>query len=76
VADAGNRGAVNFPFASSPAVSAIRTRIGNGEIDKPRRLSIEVCFATWTKAFSPPERRLGNGVDINAVQRRHSRHVG
>ena len=42
VAEAGNRGAVNFPFTSSLAVSTIRSWIENGEIGNPRRIAIEV----------------------------------
>lgn len=51
VAEAGNRGAVNFPFASSPAVSTIRSWIESGEIGKPRRIEIEVGFAKWPRSW-------------------------
>ena len=51
VAEAGDRGAVNFPFASSPAVSTIRGWIESGEVGKPRRIAIEVGFATWPRAW-------------------------
>ena len=51
VAEAGNRGAVNFPFASSPAVSTIRRWIESGEIGTPRRIAIEVGFAKWPRAW-------------------------
>ena len=51
VAEAGNRGAVNFPFASSPAVSTIRSWIESGEIGTPRRIAIEVGFAKWPRAW-------------------------
>jgi predicted dehydrogenase len=51
VAEAGDRGAVNFPFASSPAVSTIRSWIASGEIGEPRRIAIEVGFATWPRSW-------------------------
>ena len=51
VAEAGVRGAVNFPFASSPAVATIRGWIGNGEIGTPRRIDIEVGFAKWPRSW-------------------------
>jgi predicted dehydrogenase len=51
VAQAGNRGAVNFPFASSFAVADIRSWIEKGEIGKPQRIAIEVGFATWPRAW-------------------------
>ena len=51
VAEAGNRGAVNFPFASSPAVATIRRWIESGEIGAPRRIAIEVGFARWPRSW-------------------------
>jgi predicted dehydrogenase len=51
VAEAGDRGAVNFPFASSPAVSTIRNWVESGEIGKPRRIAIEVGFAKWPRSW-------------------------
>jgi predicted dehydrogenase len=51
VAEAGDRGAVNFPFASSPAVSTLRRWIESGEIGRPRRIAIEVGFATWPRSW-------------------------
>ena len=51
VAEAGTRGAVNFPFASSPAVATIRNWIGSGEIGTPRRIAIEVGFAKWPRSW-------------------------
>ena len=41
VAEAGDRGAINFPFASSPAVAEIRSWIESGEIGTPRRIEID-----------------------------------
>ena len=51
VAEAGDRGAINFPFASSPAVAEIRSWIEAGEIGTPRRIEIEVGFATWPRSW-------------------------
>lgn len=51
VAEAGPRGAVNFPFASSPAVATLRNWIESGEIGTPRRIAIEVGFATWPRSW-------------------------
>jgi predicted dehydrogenase len=51
VAEAGNRGAVNFPFASSPAVAAIKQWIESGEIGTPQGIAIEVAFAKWPRPW-------------------------
>ncbi len=51
VAEAGDRGAVNFPFASSPAVSALQRWIAEDAIGTPRRIAIEVAFATWPRSW-------------------------
>ncbi|WP_428679496.1 Gfo/Idh/MocA family protein [Reyranella sp.] len=51
VAEAGNRGAVNFPFASSFAVAALRDWLGKGEIGTPRRIDIEVGFRIWPRPW-------------------------
>jgi predicted dehydrogenase len=51
VAEAGDRGAVNFPFASSPAVAALRRWVEAGEIGTPRRIAIEVAFARWPRGW-------------------------
>ena len=49
VAEAGPRGAVNFPFASSPAVATLRSWLEAGEIGTPLRIAIEVGFAKWPR---------------------------
>jgi predicted dehydrogenase len=51
VAQAGDRGAVNFPFASSPAVATIKSWIETGEIGTPQRVAIEVGFAKWPRPW-------------------------
>jgi len=50
-AEAGDRGAVNFPFASSFAVAALQRWIAEGAIGTPQRISIEVAFATWPRSW-------------------------
>ena len=51
VAQAGDRGAVNFPFASSPAVATLKSWIESGEIGTPQRIAIEVGFARWPRPW-------------------------
>ncbi len=51
VAQAGGRGAVNFPFASSPAVATLRGWIESGAIGRARSLAIEVAFANWPRSW-------------------------
>ena len=51
VSEAGNRGAVNFPFASSFAVAALREWIAKGEIGTPQRIDIEVAFKVWPRPW-------------------------
>jgi predicted dehydrogenase len=51
VAEAGGRGAVNFPFASSLAVATLRDWIAEGAIGTPSGISIEVAFATWPRSW-------------------------
>ncbi len=51
VAAAGGRGAVNFPFASSPAVDTLRGWIAEGAVGRDARITIEVAFATWPRSW-------------------------
>jgi predicted dehydrogenase len=51
VAEAGDRGAINFPFASSPAAAALRSWVDSGAIGTPRRIAIEVGFANWPRGW-------------------------
>jgi predicted dehydrogenase len=51
VTEAGPRGAVNFPFASSPAVATLRRWVEAGEIGTPQRIAIEVGFARWPRGW-------------------------
>lgn len=51
VAQAGDRGAVNFPFASSLGVATLAQWIAAGAVGTPRRLTIEVAFARWPRPW-------------------------
>lgn len=51
VRDAGERGAVNFPFASSLGVATLRQWLADGVIGEPRTLRIEVGFARWPRGW-------------------------
>ena len=51
VAEAGGRGAVNFPFASSPGVATLRDWIEAGSVGRPTGLRIEVAFAAWPRPW-------------------------
>lgn len=51
VAEAGDRGAVNFPFASSLAVATLMDWIAQGAVGTVSRVSIEVAFATWPRPW-------------------------
>ncbi len=51
VAMAGERGAVNFPFASSLGVATLAQWIAEGAVGTPRRLTIEVAFARWPRGW-------------------------
>lgn len=51
VAQAGARGAVNFPFASSLAVDQLKSWIAQGEVGTPSRIEIEIAFANWPRSW-------------------------
>jgi predicted dehydrogenase len=51
VTQARDKGAINFPFASSPAVAALKDWLDKGEVGTPQRISIEVAFATWPRSW-------------------------
>lgn len=51
VAEAGGHGAVNFPFASSPAVATLRGWIESGAVGAGQRLDIAVAFANWPRSW-------------------------
>ena len=43
------RAAVNFPFASAPAVHALAQSLARGELGELLRVEIEVAFAAWPR---------------------------
>ncbi len=45
------RAAVNFPFASSLAVDALRTWIADGTVGTPERVDISLAFKTWPRPW-------------------------
>lgn len=51
VAEARDRGAVNFPFASSLAVATLMDWIAQGAVGTVSRVTIEVAFATWPRSW-------------------------
>jgi predicted dehydrogenase len=51
VAEAGDRMAVNFPFASALAVERLQGWIAAGAVGVPSALRIEVAFATWPRGW-------------------------
>jgi predicted dehydrogenase len=51
VAEAGGRGAVNFPFASSLGVATLEKWIADGVVGPLKRITIEVAFATWPRSW-------------------------
>lgn len=51
VAKAGDRGAVNFPFASSPAVATLMDWVAQGAVGRASRVTVEVAFATWPRSW-------------------------
>jgi predicted dehydrogenase len=59
--------AVNFPFATAPAVRAIASCLRNGELGRIEHLEIEVAFAQWPRPWQAAadwlaERREGGFV--------------
>lgn len=51
VAEAGARGAVNFPFASSPAVAALSGWIAEDAVGAITGVTIEVGFRAWPRPW-------------------------
>jgi predicted dehydrogenase len=43
--------AINFPYASAPAVRAIASGLKSGELSRIERVEIEVAFARWPRAW-------------------------
>lgn len=51
VAEAGDKGAVNFPFASSLAVDRLQRWAAEGAVGVPERITTEVAFANWPRSW-------------------------
>ncbi len=51
VDEAGDKGAVNFPFASSLAVATLMDWIAQGAVGTVSRITIDVAFATWPRSW-------------------------
>ncbi len=47
----GGRGAVNFPFASSPAVAQLATRLKEDVAGPIDRVAIDIAFAAWPRPW-------------------------
>lgn len=63
---AGMRAAVNYPFASSPAVERIQGWMADGTLGRLREVDIEVGFAAWPRPWQVDaaawlDRRLQGG---------------
>ncbi len=54
----GRQAAINFPFASAPAVRAIAAGLRTGELGPIQRVEIEVAFARWPRAWQETARWL------------------
>lgn len=50
--------AVNFPFASAPAVRAIASGLKSGELGGVERVGIEIAFAAWPRPWQASARWL------------------
>ena len=51
--------AINFPFAAAPAVRAIASGLGSGELGSIERIDIQLAFARWPRTWQAPARWLG-----------------
>lgn len=51
IEEAGGKGAVNFPFASSLAVATLMEWVAQGAVGTVSRITIEVAFATWPRSW-------------------------
>lgn len=72
VAEAGARGAVNFPFATSFAVERLRNWIADGAIGQPQRVTIDVGFRIWPRPWQADavawlDRRIEGGFTREVV---------
>jgi predicted dehydrogenase len=54
----GRVAAINFPFASAPAVRAIAAGVRTGELGRIERIDITLAFARWPRAWQEKARWL------------------
>jgi predicted dehydrogenase len=60
--------AINFPFASAPAVRAIAAGVKSGELGPLERLEIEVAFARWPRDWQASARWLAQRAEGGFVR--------
>jgi predicted dehydrogenase len=60
--------AVNFPFASAPAVRAIAAAMRSGEVGRVIRVDVEVSFARWPRAWQETARWLAGRAEGGFVR--------
>lgn len=60
--------AINFPFASAPAVRAIASGLKSGELGTIERVDIEVAFARWPRDWQATAGWLGLRQDGGFVR--------
>jgi predicted dehydrogenase len=58
VEDEGLRAAINFPFASAPAATALAREIASGAVGRIERVEIETVFAEWPRPWQRDARWL------------------
>ncbi len=54
----GHKAAINFPFASSPAVETLASHLASGEIGQLERIEIETVFSEWPRQWQAGARWL------------------
>ncbi|OYX01671.1 MAG: hypothetical protein B7Z14_05470 [Bosea sp. 32-68-6] len=62
---AADRGAVNFPFASSLAVATLMDWIAQGAVGTASRITVEVAFATCTSERSIEARLMAGDIPVD-----------
>jgi predicted dehydrogenase len=60
--------AVNFPFASAPAVRAVAAALKTGELGAIERIDIAIAFARWPRAWQERARWLAQRRDGGFVR--------
>ncbi|HZB92561.1 MAG TPA: Gfo/Idh/MocA family oxidoreductase [Stellaceae bacterium] len=60
--------AINFPFASAPAVRAIAGGVKSGELGRLERIDIEVAFTRWPRDWQATARWLAERAEGGFVR--------